>query len=100
MVNYIRRIFNYLKPTKYMNMTRENQNRQKQDCKERKTIGQLKNQTGRILLIMNDFYVIENKDNQTYQRVGAGNLPEEFKKDGLMIIYSGELKEIYPQRMF
>ena len=45
---------------------------------------------------MNDFYVIENKDNQTYQRVGAGNLPEEFKKDGLMIIYSGELKEIYP----
>lgn len=38
MVNYIRRIFNYLKPTKYMNMSRENQNRHKHDSKNRETI--------------------------------------------------------------
>jgi len=96
MVNYIRRIFNYLKPTKYMNMSRENQNRDEHDCKERRTIRYLKNQVGRIELIMGKFYAINNEDNQTYQRVTLQNLPEELKKDGLTIIYSGEVKEIYP----
>lgn len=95
MVNYIRRIFNYLKPNKYMNTNIENQNRHEHDSEERRTVGLLKNQVGRTILIMNSFYVIENEDNQT-QRVAPENLPQELKKDGLRIIYSGELKEIYP----
>ena len=45
---------------------------------------------------MNYFYAIENEDNQTYQRVVPNNLPQELKKDGLRIIYSGEIQEIYP----
>ena len=96
MVNYIRRIFNYLKPNKYMNTSRENKNRHEHDSEERRTVGYLKNQVGQIILIMNYFYAIENEDNQTYQRVVPNNLPQELKKDGLRIIYSGEIQEIYP----
>ena len=95
MSSYIRRIFNYLKPNKYMNTNIENQNRHEHNSEERRTVGYLKNQVGRTILIMNSFYVIENEDNQT-QRVAPDNLPQELKKDGLRIIYSGEVKEIYP----
>lgn len=96
MNSYIRRIFNYLKSNKYMNRSRENQNIHKHDYKERRIVGYLKNQVGRTILIMNDFYAIENEDNQTYQRVVPDKFPKELEQDGLRIIYSGEVKEIYP----
>ena len=42
MINYIQIIFNYLKPNKYMNTSRENKNRHEHDSEERRTVGYLK----------------------------------------------------------
>ena len=79
-----------------MYTSRENKNRHEHDSEERRTVGYLNNQVGQIILIMNDFYEIENEDNQTYQIVVPDNFPQQLEQDGLRIIYSGEVKEIYP----
>ncbi|BAY82583.1 hypothetical protein NIES267_20650 [Calothrix parasitica NIES-267] len=59
----------------------------------RKTVDTVKNQVGKIRKIHDRLYIIVSKDNG---RFAPCNLSDEFKKDGLMIRFSGDVKEIYP----
>ena len=59
----------------------------------RKTVDNVKNQVGKVRRIHDRLYIIVSKDNG---RFAPCNLSDEFKKDGLMIRFSGDVKEIYP----
>ncbi|MBW4577330.1 MAG: hypothetical protein KME08_18840 [Aphanothece sp. CMT-3BRIN-NPC111] len=58
---------------------------------ERKTVGSLKEQQGKIER-MGDSYRIISKDTILV----PCNLPDAFKQDGKIILFSGDLKEVYP----
>ena len=60
----------------------------------RKTVDTLEKQVGTVRRIHDKLYIIVSEDNRS--RFAPCNLPDEFKKEGLKIIYSGEIKEIYP----
>lgn len=60
----------------------------------RKTVDTVKNQVGKVRKIHDRLYIIVSKDIRG--RFAPCNLPDEFKKDGLMIRFSGDVKEIYP----
>lgn len=60
----------------------------------RKTVDTVKNQIGKVRKIHDRLYIIVSKD--IGGRFAPCNLPDEFKKDGLMIRFSGDIKEIYP----
>lgn len=60
----------------------------------RKTVETVENKVGRIQRIHEKLYIIVTEDNRG--RFAPCNLPDKFKKDGLMIRFSGEVKEIYP----
>lgn len=57
----------------------------------RKTVGSVKNQQGKVERV-GDIYRIVTKDSS----IVPCNLPAAFKQDGKTILFSGELKEIYP----
>jgi hypothetical protein len=57
----------------------------------RKTVGSVKNQQGKIERV-GDIYRIVTKDSS----IVPCNLPDAFKQDSKTILFSGELKEIYP----
>lgn len=58
---------------------------------ERKTVGSVKEQQGKIERL-GDSYRIISKDTILV----PCNLPDAFKQDGKIILFSGDLKEIYP----
>ncbi|MEM6402973.1 MAG: hypothetical protein AAF757_22555 [Cyanobacteria bacterium P01_D01_bin.116] len=60
----------------------------------RKTVDTVENQVGTVRRIHDRLYIIVSEDNRS--RFAPCNLPNKFKKEGLKIIYSGEVKEIYP----
>ncbi len=60
----------------------------------RKTVGTVENKVGRIQRIHDKLYIIVTEDGSG--RFAPCNLPNKFKKDGLKIRFSGEVKEIYP----
>ena len=60
----------------------------------RKTVETVENQVGRIQRIHDKLYIIVTEDNRG--RFAPCNFPNKFKKDGLRIVFSGEIKEIYP----
>ncbi|MEO1432761.1 MAG: hypothetical protein AAFV71_27585 [Cyanobacteria bacterium J06633_8] len=61
---------------------------------DRKTVGTVENKVGRIQRIHDKLYIIIAEDNSG--RFAPCNLPDKFKKDGLKIRFSGDIKEIYP----
>ncbi|MFE1747407.1 hypothetical protein [Coleofasciculus sp. H7-2] len=60
----------------------------------RKTVETVKNQKGKVTLI-GDTYVIVSEGNDG-TRYATCNLPDAFKAEGKAIVFSGEVKEIYP----
>jgi len=60
----------------------------------RKTVDTVEKQVGTVRRIHDKLYIIISEDNRS--RFAPCNLPNKFKKEGLKIIYSGEVKEIYP----
>ncbi len=60
----------------------------------RKTVETVRNKMGRIRRIHDKLYIIVTENNRS--RFTPCNLPDKFKKDGLMIRFSGEVKETYP----
>ncbi len=60
----------------------------------RKTVETVENQVGRIQRIHDKLYIIVTEDNRG--RFAPCNLPDKFKQDGLRIVFSGDIKEIYP----
>lgn len=60
----------------------------------RKTVGTVENKVGRIQRIHDKLYIIVTEDNSG--RFAPCNLPNKFKKDGLRIQFSGDIKETYP----
>jgi hypothetical protein len=60
----------------------------------RKTVETVENQVGTIKRIHDKLYIIVTEDNRG--RFAPCNLPNKFKKDGLKINFSGDVKEIYP----
>ena len=69
-------------------------NTSKCDFDDRKTVGIVKKQIGQIKRITQEVYAIVTEDNRN--RFVPCNLPRKFQKDGLLIIFSGNIKEIYP----
>lgn len=65
------------------------------DCfSDRKTQKEISEAKGIIKIIANE-YILVIEDNE-YQRYQACNLGEEFNTEGLTVIFSGMIKEIYP----
>lgn len=60
----------------------------------RKTVETVENKVGTVRRIHDKLYIIISEDNRS--RFAPCNLPDEFKKDGLRIVFSGDVKEIYP----
>ncbi len=60
----------------------------------RKTVDTVENQVGTVRRIHDKLYIIISEDNRS--RFAPCNLPDEFKKEGLKIRFSGDVKEIYP----
>ncbi|MDY6901103.1 MAG: hypothetical protein SWZ49_23930 [Cyanobacteriota bacterium] len=60
----------------------------------RKTVDTVENQLGTVRRIHDKLYIIISEDNRS--RFAPCNLPNEFKKEGLKIRFSGDVKEIYP----
>ncbi|MBV6625952.1 MAG: hypothetical protein KI793_23975 [Rivularia sp. (in: Bacteria)] len=61
---------------------------------DRKTVGTVKNKVGTVRRIHDKLYIIISEDNRS--RFAPCNLPDEFKREGLKIRFSGDIKEIYP----
>ncbi|HEY9872516.1 MAG TPA: hypothetical protein V6D12_03735 [Candidatus Obscuribacterales bacterium] len=66
------------------------------DCTydDRKTVNTVKNQKGKITLSGGIYVLVTEGTNSI--RLGACNLPDAFKKEGQSVLFSGEVKEIYP----
>lgn len=60
----------------------------------RKTVETVENQVGTIKRIHDKLYIIVTEDNTG--RFAPCNLADKFKQDGLKILFSGDVKEIYP----
>ena len=60
---------------------------------DRKTVKIMKNRVG---IIKDGSILTEDNLTNFESRLSLCSLPEEFRKDGLKIIFSGEIKEIYP----
>ena len=60
----------------------------------RKTVDTLEKQVGTVRRIHDKLYIIVSEDNRS--QFAPCNLPDKLKKEGLKIIYSGDIKEIYP----
>ncbi|MEL6459061.1 MAG: hypothetical protein AAFQ91_12505 [Cyanobacteria bacterium J06621_15] len=60
----------------------------------RKTVDTVEKQIGTVRRIHDKLYIIISEDNRS--RFAPCNLPDEFKKEGLKIRFSGDVKEIYP----
>lgn len=60
----------------------------------RKTVQTVRNQKGKIKLIGNSYVIITEGNNEI--RLTACNLPDALKIEGKTILFSGEVKEIYP----
>lgn len=61
---------------------------------DRKTVQTVKNQKGKVVLVGNTYVLVTEGNNGT--RFAACNLPDALKTDGKAILFSGEVKEIYP----
>lgn len=61
---------------------------------ERKTVETVKDSIGTVRRIHDKLYIIITEDNKS--RFAPCNLPDKFKKEGLKIRFSGDVKEIYP----
>jgi hypothetical protein len=60
----------------------------------RKTVDTVKNQVGTVRRIHDKLYIIVTENGRG--RFAPCNFPNEFKKDGLKIQFSGDIKEVYP----
>ncbi|MEM7716150.1 MAG: hypothetical protein AAF349_21680 [Cyanobacteria bacterium P01_A01_bin.68] len=60
---------------------------------DRKTVKIIKNRVG---IIKDSSILTEDNPTNFESRLSLCSLPEQFRKDGLKIIFSGEIKEIYP----
>ncbi|AFY56114.1 hypothetical protein Riv7116_3665 [Rivularia sp. PCC 7116] len=60
----------------------------------RKTVDTVENKVGKVRRIHDRLYIIVSEENRS--RFAPCNFPDELKKDGLMIRFSGDVKEIYP----
>jgi hypothetical protein len=70
------------------------ENKNKCAFDSRKTVATVESKVGRIQRIHEKLYIIVSEDGRG--RFAPCNLSEEFKKDGLRIVFSGDVKEIYP----
>ncbi len=59
----------------------------------RKTVETVENRIGTVKRIHDKLYIIVTEDNNG--RFAPYNLPDQLKKDGLMLLFNGEVKEIY-----
>ena len=66
------------------------------DCTygNRRTVDTVKNQKGKVMLIGGVYTILTEGNNGI--RFGACNLTDALKKDGQAVLFSGEVKEIYP----
>ncbi|BAY86271.1 hypothetical protein NIES267_57770 [Calothrix parasitica NIES-267] len=60
---------------------------------DRKTVKIIKDRVG---IIKDGSLLTEDNPTNFESRLSLCSLPEQFRKDGLKIIFSGEIKEIYP----
>ena len=60
----------------------------------RKTVQTVKSQKGKVTLVANNYVIVTEGVNGT--RFVTCNLPDAFKTEGKAIVFSGEVKEIYP----